>query len=456
MKSARLVDAKVSVFFDSIKDRSAEIEARYLSLTPNSARLTKEATHHLPGGFTRDAYLRRPYPPYFKEGKGGCITDVDGRELVDLWFNATSLPLGHCDPRVVDAVKVQLEKGTAFYGPTALERQVAAELAQRLPSMERVRFTSSGSEAVMMALRIARAFTGRDIVVKFEGCYHGSYDDVCWSVAPSGDMIGPADRPVPVPASAGLLAPSGRVLVLPFNDLEATARHIKESADTIAAVIVEPLSNRIGLNIADRDFLVGLKKLCAQYGIVLVFDEVISCRVDYSGTQGIVGVRPHLTTLGKIIGGGFPVGAVGGRAEIMAVSETHHPLRVSHTGTFNANPITLVAGKATLEALTPEVCQQLNAKGEHLRTRLGAVTKSFPIQISGAGSLFKINATPHEITDYRAVLTIDNIWQELVSLELINEGFLLSNTLGGCVSTATTDGHIEAFVSSFQKIITAN
>jgi glutamate-1-semialdehyde 2,1-aminomutase len=220
----------------------------------------------------------------------------------------------------------------------------------------------------MLAVRIARAYTGRPILAKFEGSYHGSYDDVSWSLAPSEQDAGPVDRPVAVPASAGLPPGFGRTLVLPFNDLEATRRLLAEHEGSIAAVIVEPVANRMGLLPPAPGFLEGLQKLCREQGLVLIFDEVIAFRVGFHGAQGLIGVTPDLTTLGKIIGGGFPVGAVVGRADVMAVSEPYRAGRVAHYGTFNGNPVTMAAGKATMENWTPEVISALNATAEQLRT----------------------------------------------------------------------------------------
>ena len=215
-------NAKTSIlsndFYAPLKARGAEIEDRFLSLTPASASLFEQAKRVFPGGFTRDAVVRKPYAPYLTKGEGAVLTDQDGRAIVDFWFNASALPLGHADSGVVAAVNAQLGLGSAFYGPTESELALAEILCDRLPSADRIRFANSGSEAVMIALRLARGFTGRDIVIKCEGSYHGSYDDAQWSVAPSKDRTGPADRPIPVPDSAGLPSGAGRILVVPFNN----------------------------------------------------------------------------------------------------------------------------------------------------------------------------------------------------------------------------------------------
>lgn len=440
-------------YYSGLKSRAASIEGRYRTLTPRSQALTAQAAAVMPGGSSRDALLRKPYSPYAVSGQGGWLTDVDGRRIVDLWFNATSLPLGHGHPLVLAAAAEQLSRGTAFFASTVAELEVAQELQGRLPSAERVRFTNSGSEAVMLAVRIARAFTGRSILAKFEGSYHGSYDDVSWSLAPMERDAGPVDRPVPVPATAGLPPATGRTIVLPFNDLDATARILVEHSAEIAAVIVEPVANRMGLLPPRPGFLQGLREQCLELGIVLIFDEVIAFRVGFHGAQGMAGVTPDLTTLGKIIGGGFPVGAVVGNAEVMAVSEPYRPKRVAHYGTFNANPMTMAAGKATLDAWTPAVIEELNASGEQLRSDLRAICSGSPLQITGTGSLFKISATSAELTNHRAMLTADSEWQELLSLALLSEGFLLTPALQGCLSTATTPEQIGAFLATFKRVL---
>lgn len=438
-------------FYDALKSRRAAIEARYRSLTPASASLAQDAARVLPGGSTRDTVMRRPYPTYIQSGYGGHLVDADDRPLVDLWFNATTLPLGHTDPRVVKAVGACVARGASFYAPTGLEIDLAREICRRVPSAERVRFTNSGTEAVMLAVRLARAFTGRPLVAKFEGSYHGSYDDVSWSVSTPG--TGPADAPEPVAASAGLMPAAGRVLVLPYNDLDATVRRLDAHAREVAVLLVEPIANRMGLVQPKPGFLLGLREVSARHRIMLAFDEVISVRLGYHGAQGIAGVTPDLTTLGKLIGGGFPVGAVAGRAEILDVSSPDRPTRVTHAGTFTANPVTMTAGKATLDALTPAVFDALNAAGGRVRGELRRITDGKPLQITGAGSLFKISATGTAIVDHRSSMTCDAHWEELASLALLNEGFFLTTRLHGCLSTATSPDDVDRFLAAVERLV---
>lgn len=443
-------------YYAGLKRHASAIEARYRALTPKSATLFAEAQTVFPGGFTRDAFLRKPYAPFVQSGEGAVLTDADGRQIVDFWFNATSLPLGHRHPKVVAAVADQLQRGTAFFAPGENEIALGHEVLKRLPGAELIRFTNSGSEAVMLALRLARGHTGRDLIAKFEGSYHGTYDDVSWSVGPAASQLGPADRPNAAPESAGLPAALGRTLVLPFNDLEATTRIVDEHAGRIAAVIIEPMANRMGLILPDVEFTRGLRSLCDRHGIVLIFDEVIAFRVSYNGAQGVLGVTPDLTTLGKIIGGGFPVGAVAGRRDIMMRSAPYQAGRVTHAGTFNANPVTAAAGLATLRELTPALFERLAATGADIRARLTTMCAGLPLQVTGAGSLFKVTATDRPIRSYRDAVTADRAWEELASLDLINRGFLTTTQLQGCVSALTTPAQIDGLLAGIEAVVRAS
>jgi glutamate-1-semialdehyde 2,1-aminomutase len=394
-----------------------------------------------------------PYPCYVKSAEGSRLTDVDDREIIDFCFNATALAIGHAHPHVVQAVTAQLPKGSAVFAPTEVELHLAREICARLPSAERVFFVNSGGEAVMMALRLARAFTGRPLIAKFEGSFHGNYDDVLWSVSPGRDVTGPAHAPTPVPLSAGLLPCDDRVLILPYNDTAAATELIRAHATELAAIIVEPLANRMGLVLPVPRFLERLRELCDEQHIVLIFDEILSFRAAYRGMQGLLKVTPDVTTLGKTIGGGFPVGGVAGRAEVMALVDPLRRGRVYHTGTFAANPVTMTAGKATLEVLTPDVFDELNARGEELLRDLRQICRGLPLQVTGLGSLFKISATSSTLTNYRSSLTVDLAWQELASLELLNQGFFLTPQLSGCIATTTTPAQIDAFLGAFERLV---
>ena len=442
-------------FYSALKSRKSSIEKRFLAETEGSAALFERASHVFPGGYTRDALMRGPYPTFISEGCGSTLTDVDGRTRTDFWFNATSLPLGHAHPVVMEAASVQLRKGTAYYAPTEHEIALAEMLMERVPSADHIRFANSGSEAVMMGVRFARAFCRRSLIVKFEGSYHGSYDDVSWSVSPRLDQVGAHNAPLPVPETSGLAGTDERVTVLPFNDAGVLRAYVEQHHDRIAALLVEPMANRIGLLLPQREFLEEARALCDRYGIVLIFDEVISFRVGYHGVQGLMGITPDVTTLGKIIGGGFAVGAVAGRADIMALSSPDLAPRVTHAGTFNGNPMMAVAGRATMAALTPAVFTNLAELGQYARDGLARITTGMPLQVTGEGSLFKVSATERKLHDYRDAAISDKTWEALASLALLNEGFLLTTTMSGCVSTVTTRAQVDALLGAFRGVVAA-
>ena len=456
---ARPHDRADADFYAALARRAPEIERRYRSLTPRSIECFTRAASVFPGGYTRDAIMRGPHPSFVTRAQGVTMVDADGRKLTDFWFNATSLPLGHAHPNVVAAIQKQAPLGTAYFAPTLHEVELAELLLGRLPAAKRLRFANSGSEAVMMAVRFARAHRASAAgasatqIVKFEGSYHGSYDDVSWSVSPKLSEVGAADAPRAVAETSGLAGTDGRVVVLPFNDIAVLRRYVEANHGFIAALLVEPMANRMGLLMPDRAFLAEARSLCDRFGIVLVFDEVIAFRVGYGGVQGEVGIAPDLTTLGKIIGGGFAVGAVAGRAEILDLSTPDRGMRVTHAGTFNGNPMMALAGRATMETLTPEAFQKLALLGAHARESLAAAASGLPLQVTGAGSLFKITATSRPLRDYRDAATTDRRWEALCSLALLNEGFVLTPTLSGCVSLVSTRADVDALVAAFREVV---
>ena len=327
---------------------------RFLEPGSRSAELFERARRYLPGGNTRTTVFTPPHPYYLREGQGCRLTDVEGQTRLDFLNNYTSLLHGHGRPEVVAAAQAQVARGTAFAGPTEFEVGLAELIATRVPAIEQIRFTTSGSEAVMMAVKAARAATGRPKIAKFEGCYHGTYDVAEVSVGPAVDAAGPADEPVGVSESAGL-APGTleNVVVLPFNNPAAVERIVERQAGQLAAVLVDPMPNQAGLPEPEPGFLPFLRELTRRHGILMIADEIISFRLGYHGASHRFGIVPDLITLGKIIGCGFPVGAVGGSADVMSVFDpTTGKPRVPHGGTFNANPGTMAAGLAAMQLWT--------------------------------------------------------------------------------------------------------
>jgi glutamate-1-semialdehyde 2,1-aminomutase len=431
--------------------------ADYQAKTTRSRALFEEAQRVLPGGNTRTTVFVDPYPFYVVRGAGSRVWDADGTERLDFNSNYTSLILGHAPADVVAAVREWAERGLSFPGPSEPELRLAQELCRRVPSCAQVRFTNSGTEATMMAIRAARAFTGRAKMAKFEGAYHGGHDWAQISIAPSLDAAGSRKRPKAVPVGAGIPdAVLKQVVVLPWNEPEAALKLIEKHARDLACVITEPMQTAAGMIVAKEGFLQALREVTARHEIVLILDEVITFRLAPGGMQSLVGITPDLTTFGKIIGGGLPVGALGGRADIMAVFDPRGGKpRVSHGGTFNSNPVTMAAGLATLKALAPEAYTHLERLGERLRERVRKLLRSRheKAQITGLGSLFCLHWTPKRIVDYRSSRPLDPDRPVRTYIGLLNEGILLTQRGMGAVSVPMGDAEIERFVAALGRVL---
>ena len=322
-------------------------------------------------------------PLFIERGEGAYLVDVDGNRYVDYVLSWGPLILGHAHPDVVRALEEALRKGTSFGAPSPLELELASLIRQAIPSIELVRFVSSGTEATMSALRVARAFTGRTRVVKFTGCYHGHADLLLVQAGSGVATLGLPDSPGVAPGAVA------DTLAAPYNDLEAVERIFAEQGDEIAAVIVEPVAGNMGLVVPVAGFLEGLRELTTRHGAVLVFDEVMTgFRVHPGGAQGLYGITPDLTTLGKVIGGGLPVGAYGGRSELMELVAPAGP--VYQAGTLSGNPLAMTAGIETLRAvLEPGVWDGIADAAQRLATGVGtaAVEAGVAMQSAGAGTM---------------------------------------------------------------------
>jgi len=430
--------------------------ARYVELTPRSRMLWEEARKYLPGGDSRNSIFWKPYPIFIESASGCHVVDADGMDRLDFINTMTTLILGHGPAPVLDAVRQQLERGVAYNGPNEHQVRLARLLCQRVPSFDLVRFTNSGTEATLNTIRAARAYTGKSRFAKVEGGYHGTHDAVAVSVRVDPRQAGPPDRPLAVPGSAGL-APDvlDQVVVIPFNETEVAREILEEHRDQLAAVIVEPVLGSVGMVAATPQFLVMLREFTAAHGIILIFDEVISFRVSPGGAQEYYGVTPDLTSLGKIIGGGFPVGAFGGRRDIMELYDPTTGPRVAHAGTFNANPVTMLAGAVTLEQLAPQVYRRLAELTETLRQGVRQVCGDLevPVQVTGLGSLFGVHFTECPVRNYRDIAAGDARRRDQVFLGLMNEGVLTAPNVVGALSTAITEAEVAAFVAAFRRVL---
>jgi glutamate-1-semialdehyde 2,1-aminomutase len=432
-------------------------EELYLRRTPQSRRFFAEARRYMPGGDSRSTLFYRPYPAVMERGEGCRLVDLDGNRLLDFTGNHSVLIHGYAHPSIMDAIERQLRKGTCFPGSSEPQLEFARLLCERIPSMERVRFTNSGTEAALNTIRAARAFTGRRKIAKVEGGYHGTADDVMVSIHPRADEAGQRARPRATAHARGLPAEvMGNITIIPFNDVDAARQVIESEAGELAAVLVEPLLGSAGMIPAERDYLEMLREVTERFGILLVFDEVVSLRVGYGGAQEYFGIRPDLTCLGKMIGGGFPLGAFGGRTDIMAMFDPSggRPV-IPHPGSHNANPIGMVAGIATFELLTRPALESLNRRAEAFRADLAAAFREagIPAQITGLGSLFALHLTDHPVRSYRDTLDAKNDLRHQIFLGLYNEGVLIDPRGVGNLSTALGEEEIGQFGRALKTVL---
>jgi glutamate-1-semialdehyde 2,1-aminomutase len=435
-------------------DESARrtIEADYRARTARSAALFAEAQGVFPGGVTRSVSYFAPYPVHLASGLGCHAVDVDGHRYLDCLNNFGSLIHGHGHPGISRAVAEQAARGTDFGTPTELHLALARALQARMPSLERLRFTTSGTEAVLYAVRAARAFTRRTKILKFEGSYHGGYDSVSVSVDPGPDAPEPPRGRV---GSAGLPPEvADHTLVAPYNDLESATAIIHQHRDALAALIVEPVTVR-GMIPAAPGFLAGLRDAARAAGALFILDEVVTFRLAVGGAQALAGVTPDLTTLGKIIGGGLPVGAFGGRADVMEAFTPGRPNQAHHSGTFAGNAAVMAAGMAALGAYDAAAIDRLNALGESLRIALRAAFRAAGVaaQVTGEGSLAGIHFTAGSVRDYRSALASDREAHRWLHLALLNRGVFTRSGMSLFLSTAMGGADVDTAVAAVQSAL---
>lgn len=416
-----------------------------------SAALFERARRVMPGANTRHMITFGPYIVYGARGQGCRLTDVDGNVYLD-WVNNFSAQIhGYGYQPIIEAVKAQAERMLCCILPGEAEVELAEIITKRFPGVEQVRFANTGTEAVMVAIKAARGLTGRSKIAKSEGGYHGQYDLVEASFLPTPENWGPANRPAAPPFARG--TPQSlldQAVIYPFDDTGSTLAILEEHAGELAAVIIDPIPARLGFVPADRSYLEALRAYCTRTGTVLIFDEVFCNRVGYHGAQGHVGVTPDLTVLGKIIGGGLPIGAIGGTRAAMSVFDNlAGPLRVSHSGTFTANPMSMVAGVASLQGLTPEVFERLARQGERLRSGLAVKFREagLTMQASGVGSMSSLQFFTGAARDYREfhVRSGPAYLQRMQHLHrhMLNEGVLMATRGLMIGSTPMTDADVD-------------
>lgn len=433
-----------------------------ISKTDKSKIIYDEACAILPGGVSRNTIYRNPYPHYANRASGCYITDIEGTTRLDFANNMASLIHGHAFPPIVEAVTEQIRKGTAYTMASEIELALAKLITERVEGFEKIRFMNSGTEAVMAMIKASRAFTGRSKIAKAEGAYHGTYDFAEVSQAANPSNWGNSDHPKSVPLAYGTpQAVLDNVVIFPFNDIERTIAILDKHADDIACVLIDPVPHRVGMIPAKKEFIEAIYNWTRKNGALLVFDEVITFRVAYGGAQQNYTVKPDLTALGKIIGGGFPVGAVTGRGDVMNVFDFHEEkLLFPHSGTFSANPVTMTAGFVAMQHFDREAVVKINKLAEYAVHQIQEVITlaKVPVTITGAGSMFRFHLRQNAPETYRET------YQNKEELRVINamldylyqeKKIMLINTFACMLSTVMSQKEIDllsdALLSAFKR-----
>jgi len=416
----------------------------------NADTLFQKACEVIPGGVSRHTVFNKPHPYYASKAKGCFVTDIDGVERLDFANNMASLIHGHAHPAILEAVMQQLQRGTAYTMATIAELEFAQLLCNRIPSVEKVRFMNSGTEAVMAMMKAARAFTGRPKIAKCEGAYHGTYDfaEISQTSNPGnwGDLNSPNSVPLVYGTPQSVLE---NMVVFPFNDIEKTIAILDRHAADLAAVMLDPVPHRVGLIPATNEFISAIYQWTRKHGALLLFDEVVTLRVGYEGAQEHYDSKPDMTAMGKIIGGGFPVGALGGRSDVMKVFDPRESrLLFPHSGTFSANPITTTAGRVAMELFDRNAVENLNALTQTTIKQIEEAIKlaAVPISITGAGSMFRIHLSATPPQTYRQAFQpkeVVGIIENLLNYMYHKENIMMINTFACMMSTVMTQVEVD-------------
>ena len=399
-----------------------------------SEELFKISKNIIPGGVNSPVRAFEPYPFFVKEAKGSHIVDIDGNDYIDYCLAYGPILLGHSDDDVMKDVYEQMQRGTAYGAPTENEVKLAQEVIDRVPCAEMVRFVNSGTEATMAAIRLARGFTGKNKIVKFEGAYHGAHDYV---------LVKSGSGAACLPDSAGIPeATTQNTLSVPFNDVNALTKLIEEEGENIACIIVEPVMGNIGCVEPNVKFLKFLREITEENGIVLIFDEVITgFRVSRGGAQSYYGVKPDLVTFAKVLGGGFPIGAYAGKKEIMSLIAPNGP--VYQAGTFSGNPISIQAGLSTLKKLDYPFYGEMSQKGDFLRESISDILEDLKLDLQAVGlsSMFQIYFNEEPVIDYETAKRSDAKRFLVYFRELLKNGVFIPPSQFECnfISGAHTD-----------------
>ncbi len=432
-----------------------------MTMNKSEAIYTKACTI-LPGGVSRNTVFRRPHPHYVDRAAGCLITDIEGVTRIDFANNMAALIHGHAHPAIVEAVTEQLRRGSAYTMASEIEVDFAELLRDRVPGFEMLRFVNSGTEAVMAMIKAARAYTGRPKIAKAEGAYHGTYDfaEVSQVANPSnwGDIHNPNSVPLAYGTPRGVL---DDVVIFPYNDIERTLAILDRHAGDLACVLIDPVPHRVGLVPGSADFVEALHAWTRRNEALLCFDEVVTFRVGYGGAQERYSVAPDLTALGKIIGGGFPVGALAGRADVMQVLNPQQPkVPFPHSGTFSANPVTMTAGYTAMSLFDRDAVEQLNALTRQAVARIEEAIRiaDVPISITGAGSMFRMHLSDVPPASYRDAWQpkeTQQVIDELLEFMYTEEHILMINTFACMFSTALGTAEVDRLAEGLLRAFRA-
>jgi glutamate-1-semialdehyde 2,1-aminomutase len=445
------MDPVKSLTLDSVK---SEFRKKFAV----SGAVTETARAYIPNGFSRSSVSYGPHPIYADHGEGQYLHTVDGHALLDFHNNFGTNVLGHNHPAIREALLEAVPKCFSFGSPMVHEHKLAQIIVERVESVDQVFFTCSASEGCLVAARMARAYTGKPKLAKMEGGFHGISDDFLGSIVPDPlSLAGPASDPLCFPSSPGV-SPYAleNTVVLPQNDLEACERILTRDAADIASVIVELQSAAGGLVVLDQDFVTGLRELTRALGILLIVDETITLRCSYGGLQGDYGIAPDLTVMGKIIGGGLPLGAVGGRKDIMSFAESN---KVKHSGTHHGHPLATRAGIACMEVMTPDVYARMAGEGAHIIDELNrwAAENQYPLAVTGRGSFLGYELADRPGRVYRsardAVTYSNEDAMQIFALEMANRNVIPLFRGQVCLSEPMTEADIETFISTAKDIV---
>ncbi|MFL2763708.1 MAG: aspartate aminotransferase family protein [Dehalococcoidia bacterium] len=431
------------------------LEQEYIAKTPVSKAQWQKGQSSMPGGVIKGAYWSSPYPDYVDRAEGCYVWNLDGQKFVDFGNHHSAMLLGHSHPNVIKAIEKELKRGLGLGGPTTLEAEISEEIVNRFPSVDQVRFANSGTEASLHATRMVKTITGRPKIAKFEGAYHGSHDALEVSVATPLDKAGDSASPNSIGGQKGMSSSAEEdVIILPYNDIESVELILRENKDQIAGVFYD---SKLGLLDIPHEFTRFVRDITKELEIPMVMDEVVSFRTGYSGAQGLAQIEPDITYFGKAFGGGFPVGAIGGKKEFMQVIDNSgDSTGLNQSGTFSGNNFTLAAGLANLKTLTPLAYKHLNNLGLKLSKGLSDEFNKadIPVQVLHEGSAVAMYITDKKIQDYRSsVIYPDHDLTNRIILGLYLKGYSLRGGIQFTVSMPMDESHIEGFLKALSEVL---